>query len=298
MKMAFVGGTGRCGTTVLWKMLSRHPQVASLPVRHRFIIDPDGIVDFYNTVKVGWSPFACDRALERLEDLLMDVVRNRAYRYSGLALEKYIPDAARWAKRMIEDLTTFDYDAVWVGGNPNRKRMRFLQNGWDTLGGYLGWWVGRLFQSVATHEQTCFVDGDTWNILYADTLNEIFFNSKLIHIYRDPRDVVASMMGQGWCPKDMGRAISHYKCLMDRWWEIRELLPKRYYHEVSLEDLVDPERREEETRRILKHLNLPWADELMAFDLSKPNTGRWRDAGFSEHDLYRLEKHVHGLGYR
>ena len=46
-KVIFIGGSGRSGTNILRKLLSKHSQVASLPFEHRFIIDPDGIIDFF-----------------------------------------------------------------------------------------------------------------------------------------------------------------------------------------------------------------------------------------------------------
>ena len=56
MKTCFIGGTGRCGTSILRTVLSRHSSVATLPIEHRLTVDPDGIFDFYRSYTTGWSP--------------------------------------------------------------------------------------------------------------------------------------------------------------------------------------------------------------------------------------------------
>ena len=59
--MILVGGTGRCGTSILKEILATHPNAASLPFEYRFIIDPDGIIDFYASYTATWSPYIADR---------------------------------------------------------------------------------------------------------------------------------------------------------------------------------------------------------------------------------------------
>ena len=41
---------------------------------------------------------------------------------------------------------------------------------------------------------TTFVEDSTWNITYISSLSEIFSEAKFVHVYRDPRDVVASFV--------------------------------------------------------------------------------------------------------
>jgi hypothetical protein len=47
VKMILIGGTGRSGTSIVKEILANHPDASSLPFEYRFIIDPDGLADFY-----------------------------------------------------------------------------------------------------------------------------------------------------------------------------------------------------------------------------------------------------------
>jgi hypothetical protein len=297
MKYVFVGGTGRCGTTVLWHLLATHPEIASLPVRHRFIIDPEGLVSFLNTAISSWSPFDYDRALGRLEELLLDVIRPHYWRYPGLALEQYLPNAERHARALVGSLSRFRYDARWVGQVQHRRAMEFHKQ-WDRaeLAARLGAGATSIL-SDAFRGEKWFVDGDTWNILYARELFEMFPESKMINIVRDPLDVVSSMKRQGWCPRETSQAVDYYCAIMDRWKEISLEIDRDRLLTVKLEYL--PDRNKCKIEQICEFLGIVPAHSMYEFKLDKVNEGRWRrDGTFTMEDLDRMGNYREELGYR
>ena len=103
MKTCFIGGTGRCGTSILRTILSRHSSVATIPIEHRLMVDPDGIFDFYRSYTTGWSPYYADAKLTRLKNFLEELSSTssvhkifrylfRAFRIAGLSItpKKYL----------------------------------------------------------------------------------------------------------------------------------------------------------------------------------------------------------------
>lgn len=66
----FVGGTGRCGTSQLTRVLGEHPQVHALEWESRFLVDPGGFEDLARALTVAYTPFHADDALGRLAWLL------------------------------------------------------------------------------------------------------------------------------------------------------------------------------------------------------------------------------------
>ena len=66
----FIGGTGRCGTSQLTRVLGEHPQVHALEWESRFLVDPGGFEDLAHALTVAYTPYHADDALGRLAWLL------------------------------------------------------------------------------------------------------------------------------------------------------------------------------------------------------------------------------------
>ncbi|MEP5072315.1 MAG: sulfotransferase, partial [Crocinitomicaceae bacterium] len=65
MRIVFIGGTGRSGTTVLAKILSSHPNMMAFDFETRFLVDPDGLLSLFHTWNNNWSPYTASKALVR-----------------------------------------------------------------------------------------------------------------------------------------------------------------------------------------------------------------------------------------
>ena len=298
-KLVLIGGTGRCGTNVLKDLLSVHSQVASLPFEHRFFIDPDGILDFYSSYSQFWSPFVADRRVKRLSDLLGRVGRARGGQkvgkrllkffdkkhrfisppsYTDWELHKHFPNFEKHNKTLVERLTEFEFSAVWPGTKGWSFRPKLVHappKSREHLQVMLRKYTQDLLLDFChSAGRTCFVEDNTWNILFAHQWSEIMPDAKLIHIIRDPRDVVASFMKQRWCPSDFHQAVQWYKALMENWFSIRDKLPQGFFLEVKLEDLVT--EAEKTIASICKFTGLPFEEKLLDFDLSHSNSGRWK----------------------
>ena len=306
------------------QVFGRHPRVATFPTETRFLIDPDGVVDFYVSSAATWSPYLFDRRLKRLKDLLDDVgshefargfgrpgaprtgggrpalasrvvsasgarrwlKRSRFLpRYFDVNVSKTCPEFPGLADRLVEELTGFRFAGRWGGtprwepsvmhfGRPEHKELR------DVLGGFV---MDVLGCTARRQGATHVVEDSPYNHLAFRQIHELLPGARLVHIYRDPRDVVASLGGMVWAPSDPLDAARQYLAVHEEWKAVRAELPDDSFVEVSLEDLVA--RPREVIQGICAVFELEWTDALATADLSRSHTGRWRsDVPSALHD--------------
>ncbi len=296
--LGLIGGTGRSGTTALRDALALHPDVLAFP-ELRFAVDPDGLVDTYRQWQSGWSPFHSDVQIRRLQALLRRVTDDgpasavaRVARKLGLdrrlgrALPAYLghrahavcPAFADHARHLVEALTDYGYDGAWTG-TPGGARahvrvgVKDAEAAADALGGF---WRAVAADSLAHAGRSFFLDKQTWSVLWFDAILDLLPSARLVHIVRDPRDVAASTSAMRWGPGDPAQAARWTASVLQRWTEVRDLVPADRVLEIRLEDVAaDPEPV---LRRVCAFYGLDWHDAVLAFDWSHGRSGRWRHA--------------------
>jgi len=312
VKVVFIGGTGRCGTNILKDIFLKHSKVAALPFEHRIFIDPDGIIDFYASFHQVWSPYIADKKVKRLEVLLNELSSDRKIhkllnrilsfvskdgklispkKYIGWELEKHFPNIKIHNLRLISRLREFTYRGVWPGTDsytfkpkiyhcqPQRKEELI-----EILRVYMRNIIREL---LCVHNKEFFIEDNTWNIFFAKELIELLPEAKIIHIYRNPRDAIASFSSQRWCPSDRKEAAVWYKAMIKHWLSIRNDLPSRSCHQLKFEDLIKyPAAR---IKELCEFIGLPFEDSLLDIDLSRAHIGRWKSE-FSEDEKKEISK--------
>jgi hypothetical protein len=320
-KICLIGGSGRSGTTILSKVFSQHPEVADIP-ECRYLIDPDGIIDFYLTCHV-WSPYHYDLKVNRLESLLKAVATRNPFsrflsllqpfgilkrlpfifrpRYADIHVTHYCPDFLGYVNGLMEQLVDFRYSGHWTGKRSIQKNQ--FKYGHrpekEPLAQVLGHFLHQIMDSILSRQGvTYYLEKNTWTFLWFDTILELLPEARMVHIYRDPRDVVASYMKQSWMPSDPIQSAIIYRDIMQQWWSVRQRIPVDTYMEVALESFVtDPD---EILRQICTFWGIPWHERLMEMDLSKSNTGRWKrdlDPDAQKEIQNILHKQIKELGY-
>jgi hypothetical protein len=298
-KIIMVGGTGRSGTSITKEIIALHPQAASLPFEYRFIIDPDGLVDFYTSSAAAWSPYLADCRLKRLQRFLKRLVREPLHHrlisnvvqhlnpsgklfspraYHGWDLRDHLPNFEYHAEELISNLVDFSFHACWVG-TESYKRSPEIHHMSPKPRAELASILGDFIRSIVLDllEETgkgFFVEDNTWNVLFAKEITEILPDAKIIHVYRDPRDVVASFSHQRWSPNDKKQAAQWYKAMMTRWFDIRADLPPSSYYELSLEGLIAMPK--EITKEICHFSEIDFDETMTQIDLSHSHNGRWK----------------------
>ncbi|MDB4665066.1 sulfotransferase [Verrucomicrobia bacterium] len=305
------------------RVFGNHPQCAVVP-EYRFPIDPDGLVDFMCWNDAAWSPYAFDVRLKRLERLLNDIGRNVFIRrvaanllretglerlfpvhvlpaYSLIGFRRCSPSFHELTRNLIQELREFRYDGQWTGMRfGERRRLSYaskehLLNLTRILGGY---WQAVIAEVCGVQDAAYFLDDNTWNILFFDKILKLVPYAKIVHVIRDPRDVVASYRTMRWAPTKVSEAALWYKGIMQRWLAVKAQCPEDSYMEVRLHEVV--EHPDFQLRCIAKFWGVPWDESLKKESLGKSHTGRWK-RDFDEKERFELDSllrdEIELLGY-
>lgn len=297
-KYLFIGGTGRSGTNITRKMFSLHPDVASFPFEYRFIIDPDGIVDFYQSITNAWSPYMADVKIKRLHSYLVNLAEKKPDKknYRDWELAQWFPNYKKNIEILIDELKSFDYQGFWPGaiGDTSSYKISFSEfRSKEKLNEILGRFLRtNIDEYIHINKKNFFVEDNTWNILFAKELSVFLPDSKMLHLIRDPRDVIASFMEQRWCPNDFDRALAMYKSIITKWFDVAETLPDDYCKVVKLEDLV--KQPKEIIESICDFSGIPFHSDMMEIKLNKANEERWKKT-FTKENEKKAEKELESI---
>lgn len=287
-KIVFIGGTGRCGTNIMKDVLSLHPKVASHPFEYRFILDPDGIMDFYSTALNCWSPYIIDQKLHRLESFLV-ILANRYEEkeiYVDWELNKHLPGYEEVVRDLMERLVDFKYNGVHYGLKGERDLYFMGYKTKKELSGILGDFIRRLIVGYLDRESKEFyVEDNTFNLLFAKELLELLPDARFIHMVRDPKDVIASLSKQRWTPKNKIQAAQWYKDVINRINVIKKEIPRNSVITVDLYDLID--NTEKTIKSICAFMETSFSDKMLYIDLSRSHRNRWKK-DFSEDELEKI----------
>lgn len=285
----FIGGTGRSGTTVFTRLLDEHSAIKTIRWESRFIVARKGLL---NVVSKNFKPRPLARFLEKL--------RGRWYRrtlYEGTPRE--------YEAGLFADVTEDHLEAaIAILVEASRRGPRASPHA------IAAEFVDFLFsQPVERADARRWCEKTPANVLYADQLHRLFPDMRLVHIIRDGRDVVSSMLERGFWPiapwEQLQRdhpfkgpvtlegAVHYWVEMLRLGREIAARVPTENYLELRLEDLV--EDREATLRRICDFLDEDLKPPMLAFDLSRSNTGRWRHELNAEQLAYFTEHAGHHL---
>ena len=338
VQICLVGGVGRSGTTLLREVFDRHPLVATFPTETRFLIDPDGLVDFYDSCGAGWSPHLYDMKLWRLERLLRAVGRSEFAgghgrptsaihhresqtlidtvaapvrqwlktspflpRYFNVSVQRSCPEYPQLVDELIASLVDLRFSGRWTGFPPLRPSEIYLGPPGDLrdVADSLGTFFRRVMSCRATSSSaTHVVEDSPFNHVSFDRISKIIPEARLVHVYRDPRDISASLTKMAWGPSDPIAAARLCIRIMDEWGRVKSRLPADSFAEVSLESISEtPDAR---LRELCDFWKLPWAEQLLSVDVSMVNSGRWRtdlDVEQQKRVTDLLEPQIRAHGY-
>lgn len=275
-KQIFIGGTGRSGTTVLYRLLQSHKDIFAFESEMRFIIDYHGIINLIDALTNNYSPVQAREAFFHFEKLMKDHLTHKySPPYIGFEFEKsfgkdfYQSRVDQFLNKLVTG--SFYGSDYPVSGNCIETRMayfirklekyytKYVKNrSKDNLWPYREMknikffsdrqelcdlaqsLVDELFMNVA-HKNNCsaWCEKTPSNILHLDFLYEMFPQSHFIHIKRHPIGVIQSMQNQFWADPDIEGICLSMKQVYNKWFNVRKKLDftKHNYMEIKLEDL-------------------------------------------------------------
>jgi hypothetical protein len=273
----FVGGSGRSGTTALLRAIGHHPQVHSIPLETRFLVDNDGLLDLYLCLTSQYSLSRARGAVLSFEQLMQHLSspHTAPYRQHDFANlfgpQRYwqsinkllaainghnfigtdypspvnqLPKSYRWARRVetvIRNLGRQGNSPVPIAAHQATLPQPYFFADSERLQRIFEDFIQDLFGGLAKeHNKPAWCEKTPHSLLHSDFLLSTVRDSLMVHIYRDPRAIVHSMMQQPWAPNELEANCQYVEDFYNAWQQHKTTLGPLTARllEISLEDLV------------------------------------------------------------
>ena len=296
MKVVFIGGTGSSGTRVIRDILLNHHNTYGIDEEIRFICDPDGLLDLIDCFTNKWSPYDAEISLRRFKYIInscfgeniLDKQRNILYKiginphkYSYLNLSKKLKIGkfvvTEFIDSYINKLKFSISDSYWFG-SPKFERKSFH----ETL--YLNKniiisesikLISQILEYYPGHSENKFwIENTPFNLIQSHRLIQLFPEMKLIHVYREPKDVISSFKHRNYGSNDDIINAKRLVNIWRRWIDVKKILPINSYYEINLRDLVLNQKSM--SKNICKFLGLVFDNNMLSVNLNKSNFDRWK----------------------
>ena len=316
----FIGGTGRSGTTILSKALNQSNDIYAIPQEIRFITDPDGLISLKHALVSDWSKFHSDLSMERFLRLMDNLKTRYKGRYPNHGISEIVTEEfyESWVKEFSNYFISYTIKDGWAARTNllNKSLLKiFGKNSFTTI--FLehsyycnpqsfnnfvklsGDFVQEFFNQVALlNNAKIIVEHTPSNLIHSDFILEMVPNSKLIHIYRDPRDVLCSYKVQDWGSSQLENNIEWLNDVLSQWKIKKESIAPDQFIEIAFEDLIFS--YDSQIKKINDFLGIKSNGKLPTIDLSKHNIGRWKK-DLNEKEIFisnnKLKTIINDYGY-
>lgn len=302
MRAIFIGGTGSSGTTILRKILSRHSEIFAFQFETRFLIDPDGVIDLYNGLLNGWAPYMIDKKMKRFKKFIQTLnkgqkLSSKIFYYLNKKLNNRTPifappayiayntkEFGSYCKKLMnyvdlleEELNLEKYRGLWMGsdfkfGHPMIEFC--LPHNIEALRKIFRIFVERVIGDVLEENNaSIWCEDSPPSMLFATQIIDILPDAKFIIMLRDPRDITSSLINQRWAPSDVEMAAKFCKYQLEKWLDIRKVLPSDCFYELELEELVTNPKKS--LKNICNLFDIEFEETLLNIDLNHSHSGRY-----------------------
>ena len=261
IRPVFVGGTGRSGTTVVGKLLHRHPDLTvTRPRELRFISSIGGVADAYWTAlgrpASEQRPAITPEKVVEMLWLAWFERRKPSGFISGLTLA-----IKRDALEIAADRYLSDFPK-----DPFRASRAFVEE------------VVRYRPAMRQTQR--WVDTTPANARVADRMLLLFPDAVVVHMMRDGRDVAASFAQKQFGPDDVMEGLEAWRTRMIEAHLAEQAVPEGSVLRIDLQELVVTGRHDA-LQRLMRGIGVrPDRSFRLWFDANvtaaASNLGRWR----------------------
>lgn len=263
----FLGGTGRSGTTVLKKVLLGSQSIIGCKNEIRFVVDPHGVIDLFNNLSCQWDPYRADSAIKEFDQLVRKSLNGGIVSAASrhfLSKAKIAPPSYRHIRlnekqrsmmlekhdQFINKLYSATSDTIWLGSagfscNPQLYETKHHDGELlsDLFSSHFSSFFSKLEEPKIASAKY-WLDDTPYSILNAGSLKNIFHDAKFIHIYRDPREVVASYLHQRWGgnKKSLKNIVNRVKFVYEKINFEKSKLASDCFIELSFEAMLEAPR--------------------------------------------------------
>lgn len=292
----FIGGTGRSGTTILSKLLGSTQEIFRFPFELRFLTDPSGYLSLRNALVDNWSFYQGDIAIDQFNKLLKALGNKYIGAYPNYYFQELtgVKEYRNWVSDFTQEFVEFKFRGIWgARSNIFRKGVFkvFGENGdffyqdnkycpplsLENFNEKFGIHLQRLIDLVNTKNNYSdfryIVDHTPSSFIHFDKLAELIPDAKLIHIYRDPRDVVTSYTKKDWGSSNVEENMVWVSNTLQRWEYVKSKISDSQYIEIKFEDLIY--NYEQEIQKLKEFTGLDLASSPVV-DISNHNIGSWK----------------------
>ena len=252
-----IGGTGRSGSTILGRILARHPDLyLTDPEEVRFIANNPGMATALGMRRARWprsmrAKSLAEKAIKRSQGAYFKRPNN-----SGLQ---------KWLT-MDEMVALGDRYLARFGAEPVEATREFTYAVMDKV--------------AAPAEGRRWVDGTPANARVTDLIEPIYPDCQVIAIIRDGRDVAASFVEQTFGPSEIMQSLREWARRSLRMHQaVQRCRPGRILT-IDMLDLVH-NAREQSMEQVCTFLDIPLDAGMMQWfadnvSVERAHVGRWR----------------------
>ena len=264
-----IGGTGRSGSTILGRILARHPDLyLTDPEEVRFLANNPGMATALGMKNAGFP-----RNL-RARNLAQKAIKRSQGAYfkrpNNSGLQKWLT--------MDEMVTLGDRYLERFGKEPLAATQEFTYAVMDKV--------------AAPAEGRRWVDGTPANARVTDLIEPIYPDAQVVAIIRDGRDVAASFVEQTFGPNEILESLREWgRRSLRMHLAVQRCRPGRILT-VDMLDMVQ-NAREESLQQVCEFLDIPLDPGMMQWfaenvSVERAHVGRWRSQ-FDDETTEKIE---------